>query len=310
MSKFFQALEKAEQARVLQHEQQSARSTDSESERTVRYTANSSTGERLARHIDFEAKKLSQQALQPEGVEEHLVGILAVDSFEAEQYRTLCHLVGQLHKEAGLSVIAVSSPAVGDGKTVTAINLAATLTQTPQARVLLIDLDLRRPAIANYLGIDSLNSRSLEDGIRDPNLSLEDITKSLSPLNFSVVLADSLSITPYDVFKASRLDELIEEARRGYDYIVLDTAPLIPFPDCRLIERFVDGFLVVVAAHKTPRKLLEESIAVVDPEKVIGLVFNSDNQPVFGYSSYYAYSPSRVRNGHGGHKRKATGKSL
>jgi capsular exopolysaccharide synthesis family protein len=309
MSKFFQALEKAEQTRALQHEQQRARSTDSESERTVRYTANSSTGESLARHFD-EAKTLSQQILQAEDVEGHLVGILAVDSFEAEQYRTLCHLVEQLHKEVGLSVIAVSSPAIGDGKTITAINLAATLTQTPQARVLLIDLDLRRPSIANYLGIDSLNSRGLEDGIRDPNLSLEHLTRSLAPLNLSVVLADSLSIAPYDVFKASRLDELIEEARRGYDYIVLDAAPLIPFPDCRLIERLVDGFLIVVAAHKTPRKLLEEAIAVVDPEKVVGLVFNSDNQLVFGYSSYYAYSPARARNGQDEHKHKATGRAF
>jgi Mrp family chromosome partitioning ATPase len=71
---------------------------------------------------------------------------------------------------------------------------------------------------------------------------------------------------------------------------VLDTPPLIPFLDCRLLERWIDGILVVVTAHKTPCKLLNEAISVVDPAKIIGLVFNDDDRPIFGYHSYYAYN--------------------
>src|SRR5690349_25090647 len=80
------------------------------------------------------------------GVDPHLVSLVAVTSPEAEQYRTICSRLEQMHKERGLSVIAVSSALAGDGKTMTAINLAGTLTQFPDTRVLLVDLDLRRPA--------------------------------------------------------------------------------------------------------------------------------------------------------------------
>ena len=84
----------------------------------------------------------------------------------------------------------------------------------------------------------------------------------------------------------------MKEARRHYDWLVIDTPPVVPLPDCRLIERWVDGFLVVVAAHKTPRKLLAETLNLLDPAKVVGLVFNADDRPVSGYYGYYGYGDS------------------
>jgi Mrp family chromosome partitioning ATPase len=69
----------------------------------------------------------------------------------------------------------------------------------------------------------------------------------------------------------------------------LDTPPLVPYPDCRVIGKWVDGFIVVVAAHKTPRKLVEEALQVMDPAKIVGLIFNRDDRPVSGY--YYYASP-------------------
>ena len=110
--------------------------------------------------------------------------------------------------------------------------------------------------------------------------------------NLEVLPAGRLSTAPYEVLKSPCLGKLFEEARRRYDYIVLDTPPLVPFPDCRLLEKWIDGFLMVVAAHKTPRKLLEEALNVIDPAKIIGLVFNNDDRPVFGYHAYYGYNQS------------------
>src|SRR5262249_40177934 len=85
--------------------------------------------------------------------DEHLVSLLKPRSFEAEQYRALRHLVEHLHRTAELSVVAVSSPVANDGKTTTAINLAGALAQDPEARVLLVDADLRRGALAKHLGL-------------------------------------------------------------------------------------------------------------------------------------------------------------
>ena len=92
----------------------------------------------------------------PEGllqVDEHLVSLLDPTCFESEQYRALRQLMEHLRKAAELGVVAISSPGDGDGKTTTAINLAGALAQAPDARVLLIDADLRRSAVLGRLGL-------------------------------------------------------------------------------------------------------------------------------------------------------------
>ena len=71
--------------------------------------------------------------------------------------------------------------------------------------------------------------------------------------------------------------------------MLIDTPPVVPLPDSRLLARCVDGFLIVVAAHRTPRRALGEALTLVDPAKTIGLVFNGDDRPLSPYSSYYGY---------------------
>ena len=82
-------------------------------------------------------------------LDEHLVSLQAPSTAAAEQYRVLRHLVETLRKRTNLQILAVTSPGVGDGKSVTAINLAGALAQSPDARVLLADMDLRRPAVVS-----------------------------------------------------------------------------------------------------------------------------------------------------------------
>ncbi len=222
-------------------------------------------------------------------VDEHLVSLLAPTSLEAEQYRALRHLVEQLHKANGLSAVAVSSAGGGDGKTTTAINLAGALAQAPEGRVLLIDADLRRSSAMSYLGLDDPAGRGFVDAILHAGVSLEAVVQRCPQFNLAVLPAGSPPSAPYEVLKSPRLEHLLDEARRRYDYIVLDTPPLIPFPDCRLIGKYADGFLIVVQAHQTPRKLIGEALEVTDPTKIIGLVFNGDEHQRNGYY----YSPSR-----------------
>jgi len=245
-------------------------------------------GSDLAR-VESGSHKTRPQAT--DGVEEHLVSLLTPAFFASEQYRALRHLVEQFHKSAHLSVLAVSSPAVGDGKTTTAINLAGALAQAPEARVLLVDADLRRQSMSEYLGLVDTDRPGLVDAILNPALPLEHVTQPCSPFNLSVVLGGRRPASEYELLKSPRLGELLREARRQYDYVLLDTPPLIPVPDSRVIGKWVDGFLVVVAAHRTPRKLLEEALNVIEPAKIVGLVFNSDDRPLFGYS-YGNYYPS------------------
>lgn len=220
-------------------------------------------------------------------VEEHLVSLLDPRSFEAEEYRVIRHAVETLRRSAHLQVVAVTSPGVGDGKTTTAINVAGALAQSTDARVLLADLDLRRPAVARQLGLDG-SRRSLVSALLEPRTAFEDIVEHLPPFNLSVMLTSGSAAAPYELLKSPRLEALLDEARQRYDYIVLDTPPFVPVPDGRLVTKCVDGFLVVVAAHRTPRGVLAETLDLMDPAKVVGIVFNGD---AARRSSYYNVDP-------------------
>jgi Mrp family chromosome partitioning ATPase len=126
----------------------------------------------------------------------------------------------------------------------------------------------------------------LVDVIVNPSLSLLDVVRPCLPsTNLFVLPAGRSTASSYEVLKSPRMGEVLAEARRRYDYIVVDTPPLIPFPDCRLLGKWVDGFFVVVAAHKTSRKLVEEGLHVVDTAQVLGLVFNRDDRPMSRYGS-------------------------
>lgn len=234
-----------------------------------------------------------------DGVDEHVVTLRAPASFEAEQYRTLRHGLEQMHKTGAATIVAVSSAAAQDGKTTTAINLAAALAEAAGTRVLLVDADLRRPSVGERLGLARVAGPGLVDAIVDADLTLTDVVCHCPPSNFSVLPASPCPSGPYEVLNSPRLGELLEEARQAYDYVVLDTPPLVLVPDCRLLARWVDGFLMVVAAHKTPRRLVGEALNILDPAKLIGLVFNADDRPLSGYyGSYYTYA--RIRRDRGG----------
>lgn len=227
-------------------------------------------------------------------IEPHLVPLVAPESFEAEPYRVLGHLLGQMRAETGRRVIAVSSPCSGDGKTSTTINLAGTLAQEPKTRVLLVEAEIRRPSVARYLGLRHTTG-GLVGGLLDPALTLQQIVQHCPPFDFDVLLAGRWSTSPYDVLKLPRFGALFQEARAHYDYVIVDTPPLLPFADCRLIEQWVDGLLVVVAAHKTPRKMLTEALETVDAEKLVGLVLNQDDQHAARYDLAYRYYTRSVK---------------
>jgi capsular exopolysaccharide synthesis family protein len=223
----------------------------------------------------------------PPNVDQHLVSILAPSSFEAEQYRVLRHVLKGRRKADACTTIAVSSAIPGDGKTTTAINLAAALAQDPDMRVLLVDADIRRPSISKYLGLDDASGTGLVDMVRNPALELKRTVRLRSRLNFSILQAGAPPEAPHEVLNSPRLGLVVEEARRCYDYIVLDSPPVVPVPDCRILAKLVDGILLVVASHKTPRQLLAAAMDAMEPEKLIGLVFNNDDRPLGGYGYYY-----------------------
>ena len=221
-------------------------------------------------------------------IDRRLVSVTAPSSMEAEQYQALRIKLERMARARDLKTIAITSPGARDGKTVTAINVAGALARGSTARVLLIEGDVRRPAVGKYLGLTTEDQPGLRQLIHDRDRKLQDVVQRVDPLEFDLLLAGPVDVAVHDMFRSPRMQEILADARAQYDFVIIDTPPLGPVSDCALLAPSVDGLLVVVAAHKTPRKMLEEALNQLDPASVLGIVFNRDDRPLFGYrNSYY-----------------------
>lgn len=209
-------------------------------------------------------------------IDDHLVSLLEPTSFAAEQYRAVRLALETLHRERGTRVVAVSSPGRGEGRTITAINLAGALAQAPDARVVLVEADLRHPSVARYLGLAS--GRGLSGYLLDGTTTLDAVLQRPTSIAFSVLPAGAASSMPYELLKSPRLAALIAELRQRCDYVLLDAPSALPFPDVGILRELVDGFVVVVRANRTPREQLHDTMSVLGRQRALGLVFNDDER--------------------------------
>jgi capsular exopolysaccharide synthesis family protein len=218
----------------------------------------------------------AEPALGCRPIDHRIVSLVDPGSFAAEQYRVLRHRVEQLHA-TGMKTVGVTSAIEGDGKTITAINLAGALAQDPRVRVLLVDADLRRPTVTEWLGILPAAAPDLIEAIVGGR-SLADAARPTLHPNLRVLSATEASRLPHEMLSAPAFAALMAEARAAFDYVVVDTPPMVPFHDGRVIAAWVDAFFIVVAAHRTPRRMLAETLNAMEPAKVAGLVFNADDE--------------------------------
>lgn len=223
----------------------------------------------------------------PRHVDEHLVALVSPSSFEAEPYRILLSMLERVRAGRPSLAIAVTSAAPNDGKTTTSINLAAMLARPQGARVLLLDADLRRPSVAKRIGLVDKSDPGLGRVLANPELVASEALMPCFPLPLSVLTAVPGESLPLETLHAPAFGALVHAARQAYRYIVVDTPPVVALPDARALSTVVDGFVVVVRAGVTPRSLLAEALEALEPDKVMGLVFNGDERPFGGYYGRY-----------------------
>ncbi len=254
---------------------------DTESRSTHRITSEmpskerSESGYEVQHFRDEQLLKISKSG----EINPRLVCLLQPASFLAESYFRLRHTLEQMRNGAGGVVVGVTSPGEGDGKTLTAINLAGALAQDSRARVLLVDLNFRRSTnnVRQYLSLPADASAGVAEWIGGDTRGQDSASYHLPGLNLHLIPAGTSVDSPYALLKSPRLDELFQQGRQKYDYIIVDTPQTLLLPDIELIERVVDGFLVVVKADATPREKLEETLNLMTQEKVLGLVFNGSH---------------------------------
>jgi protein-tyrosine kinase len=213
---------------------------------------------------------------EPGQLDDHLVSLLEPTSHAAEQYRAVRLAIETFRHERGTRTVAITSPGRGDGRTITALNIAGALAQAPDARVVLVEADLRHPAVARALGLPT--ARGLSTYLLDPNMTVDAVVARPPGVAFAVVPAGTASSMPYELLKSPRLAGLLAALRDRFDYVVLDTPPALPYPDVGIVRDLVDGFVLVARANRTPRETLRDCMNVVGRQRGLGLIFNDDER--------------------------------
>jgi capsular exopolysaccharide synthesis family protein len=192
------------------------------------------------------------------------------ESVAAEQYRVLRYRLECLQR-AGHKALAFTSPQSGDGKTTTVVNAALALAKGGRNRVLLIDADLRRPGVANALG---LNVRDGLCAVVAGEAPIEACLWRFGGESLDVLPAGK---TPRDLAATlyhPRLGTLLAELKQQYDFVLLDTPPVLPLADVPTLCRDLDGAVLVVRARVTPRELVHSALAALYGVVVHGMVLN------------------------------------
>lgn len=209
---------------------------------------------------------------------------LAPFAKEAEHYKVLRAKLQQKVLQQGKRTVLVTSPTPGDGKTLTVTNLAVTFAKAYNQTVLLADCDLKRQNVHNLFGIES------ELGIQNylvDGVPLEKIIIWPGIEQLCFISGGPLTENSAEVLSSPRMKTLLAELKSRYDdrIVLLDAPPILSGADTLALAPIVDSIVLVVAEGKTPMKSVQQSIELLPPEKLIGIVLNREKYP--STNAYY-----------------------
>lgn len=222
-------------------------------------------------------------------VDPHIVSAVDSKSPIAEQYRILRTNLQSLRLRQGPKVIVVTSAVNGEGKSVTAANLAFTLARQENLKVVLIDADMRKSTVHKWLGLgEHANGLStiLANG-GEPDGSLV----TLKEPSLTVLPAGAHPEHPPELLESLNMKRLLATLKARFDMVIIDAPPVLPVSDPGILAAQADGVLLVVRAGKTQRKtvLAAQELLKKMRANVLGCVLTHVEYDLPGYARYYHY---------------------
>jgi len=212
------------------------------------------------------------------------------NSFYMEAVRALRTSLMLSRSTVPPQVIKISSPLAGEGKSTLVMNLGIILAQQG-ARVLLVDADLRRPKLHALAGVSKEKGLST---LLSSTLELETAVQTIGPVPGLQLLASGpVPPFPAELLGSPRMKELMETWRKQFDFILLDSPPLLPVTDSMVMNQFTDFHLLVVRFANTPKAAFRRSYNAVSQQAApgtLGIVVNAFRQNSQEYQHYYGYS--------------------
>jgi capsular exopolysaccharide synthesis family protein len=207
---------------------------------------------------------------------------------EADKYRTLRVYLRSLSKASGIQSLMVTSAVMGEGKSVSALNLAVSLAERGVSKVVLVEADIRNPTVVKRLGLEVRSglSQCLADG--------SDCVDSLCYINnlgIYLLTSGGACASPIQMLNSDRFSGVMQRLRHLADWVILDCPPVMPVPDTLAIRGNVDGCFWVVKSNVTSRIVVEEAIQKIGRERLLGIILNEVETVEAIYRPYYSYEP-------------------
>jgi len=208
-----------------------------------------------------------------------------------EQYRRLAGILHQAQVERGVKVVMLASAQAAEGKTLTAVNLALTLSESYKRRVLLIDADLRRPSVGKVFGLPPASG--LSECLKSSELQALRITNVTDLLG--LLLAGTADHDPMSGLTSGRMHEVVEQAAASFDWVIIDTPPVGLLTDAHLLSAMVDAAVLVIDAGTTQHDVVQRAIQSIGREKIVGVVLNRVERRALAEASQYKYYDDRKK---------------
>jgi capsular exopolysaccharide synthesis family protein len=242
-------------------------------------------------YTDQIIRRLKKQGRQFTDADLHRVEAKMITRFSpkspvSEAYRSLRTNIQFADIDVPKRVLMVTSTMSKEGKSTTTINLAITLTQTG-SRVLLVDSDLRRPSLHNFFSLDKTYGLT---NVLIGSLSFDDVIKHTEVANLDVITSGDIPPNPAELVSSESMLRFIELARSRYDYVLLDSPPVIAVTDAAVLATRVDGTLLVVGSGTVNKREVQRAVGLLKNVRssVLGVVLNGlDIKKIYG--SYYYY---------------------
>jgi exopolysaccharide/PEP-CTERM locus tyrosine autokinase len=232
---------------------------------------------------------ISEEKLEIKGASPYIVTLSEPGSPISEEYKKLKSMVVKLTKKGGFkNTIMVTSSFGGEGKSITAANLAVTLSQEYDHTVLLIDADIRNPSLGRYLNVDS--EVGLINCLNDGTTVGSALIKMGGKLTFLPAGKEDVS-NPVELLSSERMKNLLHEIKHRYSdrYVIIDTTPILSFAETFAISSLMDAIVFVVREGVTSIQGIRDSLEVLKGSFVLGIVYNDVSDDGIGGNYYYRY---------------------
>jgi capsular exopolysaccharide synthesis family protein len=249
--------------------------------------------ERDSAKSDFAESDLSQFQSLPVSLprDSKLICLTAPESLGAEKFRFLGVRLRHLQHTRSLKKLLITSSIPEEGKSTVSANLATILARKQQPKILLVDGDLRRPSLSKQFGLAKLPG--LSEWLRGEPRPITHIYRLEGP-NLWFLPAGRPPENPLELMQAGRLSRLMEQLAGWFDWIIIDSPPVLPLADTSVWARLVDGILLVTREGTTKKRQLQSGLQALEQSKLLGAVVNSCASTDHT-NYYYRYGPAAAR---------------